>query len=162
MRFISFILILVALIVIYKIAQSLSPNKPIEYTIITALLALSVWLGKMVFTLKAEEGSLKSQIDSLKEEKSSLKQKISNLEEEIVTLKSKSLKQVLQFDKKLHCYKDEAGHLYCPPCYDDKNKAIHLKPCADSNYGWECSACHNIVKNPDYRTPLLPRSSDID
>ena len=40
----------------------------------------------MVFTLKADEGSLKSQIDSLKEEKSNIKQKTSQLEKENITL----------------------------------------------------------------------------
>lgn len=111
------------------------------------------WLIQKAITSKANELSLKKEIDSLNEEKVNFKQKIEQLEKENVSLKKEIEKQSLQFDQGLHCYKDTSGVLYCPPCYDDKGKEIHLKPCADPSYGWQCPACQNIVKNPNYRSP---------
>lgn len=172
MKFLIVLAIPIALLITYKITQYITPTKPLEYTIIASLFGLVVWLGKMVFTLKADEGSLKSQINSLEKENSDLKgkhreeintiketlnQEMTELKEqhhrlflEYTKLKDQTSKKPLQKDQKFGYYVDESSNQYCPPCYENNDKRIGLQPCANRSYGWECPICKNIVRNPDY------------
>ena len=129
---------------------------------VLAFIGFVIWLIQQVLDRKANERSLKAVIASLKEEKSGLEEKIRNLEEKNITHKKQVPRDSLQFDTTFHYYKDDSGHLYCAPCYDDKGKLIHLKPCADPKYGWECPSCKNISKNPNYSSSHLPRQYKID
>jgi cell division protein FtsB len=156
MKLSSFLLTPIIAVIVYVIVKNLNLGTGSSNALITVLFTALFTAMLYISQSGRSEGSLKSQIDSLKDEKSDLKQKISKLEEENTVLKSQKAKQPLQFDKRLHCYKDEGGHLYCPPCYDDKDKSIHLKPAANPNEGWICPACHNFVGNPDYTPPPLP------
>jgi hypothetical protein len=41
-------------------------------------------------------------------------------------------------------YRDTKDHSYCPACYDDRRKRIHLSsfPMVDGRTGFECPICH--------------------
>lgn len=90
---------------------------------------------------------------------SALEKQVSQLVEIATQTQKKAIiqpqKVELQFDEKLHCYKDAEGHLYCPSCRDDKGKTIRILPMTNRDKGWKCPACPTRIDNPDYNSPIV-------
>lgn len=169
MRFISLAFLPVIILIAYKSAQVINPGKPVENTIIISLLALLGWLGKMVFTLKADEGSFKSQIDSLKSHINSLEKETPELEKENISLKEQiaekarreTLISTYEFNARLGIYTHKVtNQAVCPRCL--LNKSI-VSPLKTEDVGWNCFACEKFFPNPDYTPPdSLHRYADTD
>lgn len=108
------------------------------------------WLLKIAITHKATEFASEKRINALEKENSDLEQMVVSFKEENIKLKKQTSQKPFTKDPKFGYYVDESNHIYCPPCYEDKDKRISLQPCGNKEYGWECPICKNVVKNPNY------------
>jgi|GEM_PF-4745696 len=100
-------------------------------------------VAKKTGNIEMEEKSLelREKILELGAENLDLRSEISDLMEEIKTLK-KSLdnKDRLKFDGLVY-EKNDSEYKFCPNCYDDKGKAIHL---IKDSHGYDCRTCNKF------------------
>lgn len=164
MKFISFLSIPIVFLILLKIVTSINPNKPIENTIIVALLSVAGWLAKMVFTLKADEGSLKSQIRSLEKENSNFELKSQN---EIDELKKKNITLQEQVSKYTHretfllnysynkktgiSKNNSTGRECCTKCLNDE---LIESPVISKEGKWICIKCDKPYEDPNHKSPI--------
>lgn len=112
--------------------------------------SLQIELGQKIIDLQSaalelvsEKGDLLTNKQNLLAEIDDLKKKINTLEEQLET------KESLNFNNSMYWLKDDENP-YCPNCYDNNGKLIHLIE-DPSSMRYMCKTCRNQYRTDEQR-----------